>query len=228
MIDAQGSIATDLTATRARGQTSLYVRRIISQPDEASWLWLVQRLNPLLELQAEYRLRGAARSLCDPQDLLNEAWLVTFMRLHQLRPRDGRWTPVLLEFLSTTLLHKINDLLRKELRRRIPRGTLLGAVGTREDAPMDRPPSEWSDRLTSALSAAARSEVGDLLRAALARLSPAEREIVVLRGIEQRSNEEVAALLGLGTSAASMRWIRALARLRRSLPAHVVEDLARS
>ena len=47
----------------AQGRTSLHVRRILEEPSEESWLWLVERFHPLLELQVEYRLRGRLRRL---------------------------------------------------------------------------------------------------------------------------------------------------------------------
>jgi len=206
-----------LFAADARGNTSLCVRRILEQPDEESWLWLVQRLNPLLEMQVEYRLKGPARRLCDPQDLINEAWFVAFMRLHTLKARNDRWTPVLLQFLSTTLLHKVNDLLRREIQRK--------ALGDAAGAGSGTVGSGLPDRMSSVLSHAARNEAQDLLRSTLAELRPEEREVVVLRGIEQLSNQEAAEQLGLKPSAVAMRWARALERLRRKLPDSLFEDL---
>jgi RNA polymerase sigma factor (sigma-70 family) len=209
--------ANALAATDAYGQTSFHVRRILHQPDEESWLWLVQRINPLLELQASYRLRDPARRLCDVEDLINETWLVAFMRLGTLRARDGRWTPVLLEFLSTTLLHKVNDVLRRELHRRA-QPLVDGNARPSQDIELRG--------ATSALSRAARSEHENALRAALARLAPAEQEVVVLRGVEQRPNHQVAAMLGQKPSAVAMRWSRALKHLREVLPGSLFQELS--
>ena len=47
-------------------------------------------------------------------------------------------------------------------------------------------------------------------------MSALDREILTLRHFEHLSNAEAAAELGLGESAASKRYIRALARLRES------------
>jgi len=47
-----------------------------------------------------------------------------------------------------------------------------------------------------------------------ARLSPSDRRILTLRHLEEKSNQEVATLLGISPIAASKRHSRALQRLR--------------
>jgi RNA polymerase sigma-70 factor (ECF subfamily) len=44
-----------------------------------------------------------------------------------------------------------------------------------------------------------------------------DREVLVLRHFEELSNQEVANLLHIGTSAASKRYVRALGRFRTVL-----------
>ena len=62
-----------------------------------------------------------------------------------------------------------------------------------------------------------REELRVSLQAALDRLSPADREVLVLRHVEQMDTGEVAAVLGLSESAVKMRHLRALDRLRTLL-----------
>jgi RNA polymerase sigma-70 factor (ECF subfamily) len=52
------------------------------------------------------------------------------------------------------------------------------------------------------------------LEEALNTLSPLDREVLALRHFEHLSNAEAAQSLGLTTSAASKRYLRALKRLR--------------
>lgn len=68
--------------------------------------------------------------------------------------------------------------------------------------------------LTSPSQAAVRDELGDVLRAALDQLNEIDREVLVLRHLEELSNQEVASVLGLDRFAASKRYLRALKRLR--------------
>jgi RNA polymerase sigma-70 factor (ECF subfamily) len=62
-----------------------------------------------------------------------------------------------------------------------------------------------------------REERRASVRAALDAMAAADREVLVLRHLEQLSFEEIAAVLGLGVSAVKMRHLRALARLRALL-----------
>lgn len=66
-------------------------------------------------------------------------------------------------------------------------------------------------------SAAIREELSKRLESAIAQLDEDDREVVLMRHAEQLSNQEVAALLGLSEAAASMRYLRAVRRLRTAL-----------
>ena len=147
--------------------------------------------------------------------------MVTFLKLHQLEPRNGRWTPVLLKFVSTTLLNTVNALMRKELHRQ----SFEGKNSESGSADSDGVSPEIVQRMTSVLSRAARSEAQELLRSTLAELSPEDREVVVLRGIEQIPNQRAAEQLGELPGTVAMRWSRALEKLRHKLPNSIFEDL---
>jgi len=73
--------------------------------------------------------------------------------------------------------------------------------------------------LTSPSQAAVREERIVQLRQALDKMDAIDREVLVLRHLEDMSNNEVAAELGLDKSAASKRYIRALSRLKDVLAA---------
>jgi RNA polymerase sigma-70 factor (ECF subfamily) len=59
-----------------------------------------------------------------------------------------------------------------------------------------------------------RDDLRERVRGALARLPRADREVLVLRLIEQLPTREVAARLGIGEGAVRTRQVRALGRLR--------------
>jgi RNA polymerase sigma-70 factor (ECF subfamily) len=65
--------------------------------------------------------------------------------------------------------------------------------------------------------AAIRSERKRRLEDALNSMDPLDREVLALRHFEHLSNAETAHVLGLGSSAASKRYLRALQRLREIL-----------
>ena len=62
-----------------------------------------------------------------------------------------------------------------------------------------------------------RAELQDRVRTALAALAPTDRQVLVLRYLEQLSTAETAAVLGIGEGAVKMRHRRALDRLCRLL-----------
>jgi RNA polymerase sigma-70 factor (ECF subfamily) len=97
---------------------------------------------------------------------------------------------------------------------------------TREQATA---PAGWDDRSSLDLAAklvdteltpaahAIRQELQRRFYAALDELRDDDREIVVMRHVEQLGNSEVAEALGLTPAAAGMRYLRALRRLKEVL-----------
>ena len=73
--------------------------------------------------------------------------------------------------------------------------------------------------LTSPTQAAIRAEMQVRLQEALNSMDALDREVVVLRHFEELSNVETAEVLGIETSAASKRYIRAIRRLKAILEA---------
>jgi RNA polymerase sigma-70 factor (ECF subfamily) len=67
---------------------------------------------------------------------------------------------------------------------------------------------------TSPSRNAIRDETRDRVRAALDELTPRDREVLVLRFLEQLSTAETAAALGIGEGAVKSRLMRAVARVR--------------
>jgi RNA polymerase sigma-70 factor (ECF subfamily) len=70
---------------------------------------------------------------------------------------------------------------------------------------------------TSPSQALIRDELRQRLRAALEQLAPHDREILVMRNLEQLPIAEIAAVLGLTEGAVKVRHVRALQRLRSIL-----------
>jgi RNA polymerase sigma-70 factor (ECF subfamily) len=68
--------------------------------------------------------------------------------------------------------------------------------------------------LTSPSKAAMRAELADQLERALAEMSQIDQEVLVLRHFEELTNSEVAEILGIEQKAASIRYVRAIKRLK--------------
>jgi len=71
--------------------------------------------------------------------------------------------------------------------------------------------------LTSPSQAAMRREAVEQVEEALDRMDPIDREVLALRHFEEMTNAETAEALGIQQKAASIRYVRALGRLRAIL-----------
>jgi len=198
--------------------TSIHVRAA-EAGDVESLDWVVRRFSPVLLAQAAYRLGPKLRVHCEPEDLVSEVWAIALPRLGDLSMREGRSTPVLMRFLATTLLYRVNDLVRRYVK---------GPAGRRESHggdPARDPLGGLAAPATDVVRRAVRDEAHRIVLSALEQLDPVDREVIVLRAIEQNSNKTAALLLGLSPSAASMRYRRALTRIRSRLPASVFDEI---
>ena len=191
---------------RADALTTMHVRQA-ADGDVGSVEWIVTRLSPLLLAHAHYRL-GRLVGQHDPQDVVQDAWLITLPRLASLTPRNGRLTPVLLRFLSTAVVNRVRNIFYDRARR--------------GDA---QSPSQVTTDRSGAVTQALRAERVATVQATIYELEPADREVVLLRGVEQVSAQAAAVLLGVSVDAVNKRYQRALTRLRQRLPGSVFDEV---
>ncbi len=194
--------------------TTLHVRRA-REGDRESLGWLVERLSPLVRVSVEYWLPRSMRRLYDPDDIVSDAWVATLPRLEGLSERGGRYTPVLVKFLTTTARQTIQNLVRKHAQNK-------PAVLSADDMPLDALPEDVDGVVTQA----AKRELRNAVRESLDGLGEADRTLLALRGLEQRSYDEIAQLMSVEkASSLRVRYLRALAKLRRRLPGGVFDEL---
>lgn len=205
----------------AGDETSLHIHRA-RRGDAQSLGWVVARFSPLLLAQASYRLSRGLRGYYEPDDLVADVWVVALPRLGAADGPAADGTNALLRFLATTLIYRVNNLMRKHVRSDRP--MRQGDVAQSGTDILARLPAETAGVVTEVI---AHERRGDVLTA-LSALDPLDREIVIMRGIEQTSNETVAELLDLKPNTVSHRYRRALEKLRSRLPdsvfAEIVDD----
>ncbi len=170
------------------------------------------RLRRLIEFRLDARLRGRL----DPDDVLQESYLAAVQRTQHFRGKDEASLFVWLRMVvQQTLIDahrrhlgaKQRDAYRERaLDRQVPAGATSASlaftlVGT----------------LTTPTLAARRAELSEQLTAALDRMDATDREVLALRHFEELTNQEVAEELGIQQKAASIRYIRALRRLKQIL-----------
>lgn len=209
---------TNPTARSATLETSLHVHRALDG-DLASLEWIVARFSPLLQIQARQRLGAFLGKLYDPEDLVNDVWAIALPRLPALNARDGRYTPVLLKFLSTSLLNRLNSLMQKHIKAMDGTPKLDARRG---DTPLSALPQDTINVVTRAVK---RERSGVIQRVLEEELSEEDRRIIILRGIEMNPVAEVAVILGMLPNTVTVKYRRALERLRRKLPGSIFEEL---
>jgi RNA polymerase sigma-70 factor, ECF subfamily len=199
--------------------TSIRVRSALDGDHEARD-WIVRRLSPLLLAQARYRMGRRLQRFCDPEDLVADVWQRAIPRLTaELRPTEGRCTPVLVSFLSGIVINRINELIREMIRQRGDEIRSGGPSGNESGPERFRAPGEavWRRLLV-------HDDVRKVLEI-LDELDPQDQEIIILRKVEGVSSKIVARRLDVATNVINTRLSRALARLRERIPEGVFDEL---
>lgn len=192
--------------TLAVALTSADARAPLAAPCRSEELaWQASLSEVLVEQQPMlrrlvHRLLAWPGAAAEVDDVVQEALLAAWSRRSGFRGESSVST-----WLTRIALNKARNHMRwARLRRRQVRH--------------DDPASEPADPDTAS-SPAEHREGTDAVHAALASLPHADREILVLHYLEQRSVSEVADLLGLRRPATDTRLHRARARLRKLLAA---------
>ncbi len=203
------------------------------EPDPAQEIARIDRVRggdagALAEAFQEYRLR-LLRTVSfrldprligriDPDDVLQESYVSAAQRYGHV---EGSSESSLFIWLRLIVLQTLADVHRQHL------GAQKRDAG--REVAMHRPASPDATSIslarcllgsvTSPSQALARAEVAHRLRAALDQMDAIDREVLALRHFEELANHEVAEVLGIEQKAASIRYVRALRRLKGILDA---------
>lgn len=170
----------------------------------------------LLKL-AEQRLNPLLRRRLSPEDIVQETFASALHRQAYLEQHPE--VPLAFK-LRTLLLQVLADAERKHLqsqKRDVFRE--MEPLPTEDASDPGQPWEELAASMTSPRSKVAREERHSLLRHALETLSEEDRNVLILRHFERLGNAECAERLGIAPKAASIRYVRALQRLRQRLEA---------
>ncbi len=189
-------------------ETTHFVRRALLG-DLASLDWVVRQFSPLLLMHARNRVGRLRSPGLEPEDLVQRVWAITLPKLAQLQPRDNRYTPVLRSYLHTTLKQDFMNWLRASARRR--------AHGAGAEVDQERAIEQSSSPTTGLVTRICRSEAVEALWEALQSLSESDRELIVRRGLEEESYEDLSVALGADAATLRVRFHRAILRLKGHL-----------
>lgn len=170
------------------------------------------RLKRVVSLRLDRRLRGRV----DPADVLQDAFLEALRRFAEYLRDPSMPFYLWLRFIACQRLQALCrehlGAQRRDVRRERSIDEPAGPLATSEVLA-----ARLLGSLTTPSQVLMRSEMKARLREALDSLEPFDREIIALRNFEQLGNSEAAAVLGLGVSAASKRYMRAITRLKEVL-----------
>jgi RNA polymerase sigma-70 factor (ECF subfamily) len=176
---------------------------------------LFARHRDRLRHMVAWRLDRRLAARVDPSDVVQEVLAEADRKLdHYLRDRPLPFFPWLRQLAGEHLatLHRRHVRAQKRsVRREEP-----GILALPEDSA-----AELAGRLASSATSpsqrAVRQELRQRLQQALQQLPERDREVLVLRQLEQLSVADVAEVLGINAGAVKVRHLRALQRLRTLL-----------
>jgi RNA polymerase sigma-70 factor, ECF subfamily len=181
--------------------------------DEAAWTELLARHRDRLRRMVAVRIDRRLAARVDPSDVVQEALADAALGLSSyLRDRPLPFYPWLRQVAWLRLVQLYRHHVVAQ-RRSVDR-----------EVPAEPPIADASAHLLAAACLAAegstpsraliREELLDRVHAALARLDPRDREVLVMRHLEGMSSAEVGAVLLINEGAVRARLVRALKRLR--------------
>jgi RNA polymerase sigma-70 factor (ECF subfamily) len=163
-----------------------------------------------------FRLAEPLRGRLGPEDVLQEAFVAASQRLSHYANSPATSPFIWLRMIvNQTLI----DLHRQHLGAQMRDAAREVSI---DNVPYGQATSasvaiQLVGAFTSPSGAAARADLLGLVQAAIERMDPIDREVLALRHFEELSNSEVAEALGIEQKAASIRYIRALRRLKEIL-----------
>jgi RNA polymerase sigma-70 factor (ECF subfamily) len=196
------------------------VLRLLEQAragDEQAFDRLLARYRPELRAFVELRLGPGVRARVDPSDVVQEAQLEAFVRLPEYLERRPMPFPVWLRKTTYERLLKIRRH-HEAAQRSVGREVAL--------------PEKSSVLLACRLKAAVPEPVQQLceseraaqVQQALARLGEVDREVLLMRHVEELPYEAIGHVLDMAPATARKRYGRALLRLRKALSGADFED----
>jgi len=168
-----------------------------------------ERLLRMVEFRMDARLRGRVEA----EDVLQEAYLDAAKRMHHF----SEDTPTsFFIWLRMVVTQTLIDVHRRHLgaeKRDAGREIRMRGAAFSQTTSFSLA-ANLLGRFTSPTHAARREEQAERLRATLDGMDPIDREVLALRHFEELTNSETAAELGIQQKAASIRYVRALRRLK--------------
>jgi RNA polymerase sigma-70 factor (ECF subfamily) len=175
-----------------------------------------ERLRRMIGVRLDRRLRGRL----DPSDVLQEAFLEFAHALPAYARNPEAPFYIWLRCIAGRKLHALHRRHLGTHKRDAAREVSIHHSGLPEASSASLA-DQLVGKLTTPSRAIVRAEARSRIQQALTEMDEVDREVLALRHFEQLSNKETALVLDITEAAASVRYMRALRRLKdqlKSLP----------
>jgi RNA polymerase sigma-70 factor, ECF subfamily len=186
------------------------------QGDDSAVNRLLDRHRQALRRMVQLRLDQKIQGRIDVSDIVQDVLVEANRRLPQYLENPVMSFHLWVRQIAKDRIIDAHRRHRVSAKRSVDREQSLAVPAASDRSTYDLIGQLHDPELTPA-AAATRQEMAQLVESALGRLSEQDCEIIVMRHYEQLSNMEVAEALGLTEPAASMRYLRAVRRLRELL-----------
>ncbi len=176
---------------------------------------LLERHRDALRRMVGLRMDRALQRRVDASDIVQDVLVEANRRLTEYLASSGMPFQLWLRHLARDRMidaHRRHHAARRNVAREQP----LEAAPHGDQSAFDLAALVRDRELTPA-AAATHHELERRFQAAIETLDDADREVVLMRHFEQLSNKDVALTLEISESAAGMRYLRAMRRLRAML-----------
>jgi RNA polymerase sigma-70 factor (ECF subfamily) len=195
---------TDELLIDAKGGDDLAINRLLERHRDS-----VRRL-------VQMRLDHKIRRRIDVSDVVQEVFVEANRRLRQYLQQPVMPFHLWLRQIAKDRIIDAHRRHRESAKRSVDRERPLVARGNLDRSTMEFAAQLCDPQLTPA-AAATQQEMARRVEQAIAELPDQDAEIIIMRHYEQLSNQEIAQALEITEPAASMRYLRAVRKLRATL-----------
>ncbi|MEC9096694.1 MAG: sigma-70 family RNA polymerase sigma factor [Planctomycetota bacterium] len=184
--------------------------------DQTAWNVLLQRHRSAVQRLIHMRLDNRIRQRVGVSDVVQDVMIAANRRIDRYLQNPGIDFHLWLRQIAKDRIIDAHRRHRTAAKRSVDREHRLVQEGGAKHSTMNLAGQIRDADLTPA-ARATRREMANRMEDALLELNELDRDIIIMRHYEQLSNDEVSQALNLQPAAASMRYLRALRKLKNQL-----------
>jgi RNA polymerase sigma-70 factor (ECF subfamily) len=188
----------------------------VRQGDSSAINRLLERHRQAVHRMVQLRLDHKIRRRVDVSDVVQDVFVEANRRLREYLQDPKMPFHLWLRHIAQDRIIDAHRRHRGSAKRSVDQERVLFAPAGGDRSSIDLAAQLCDAQLTPA-AAATQREMARRVESAIASLDDQDAEVIMMRHYEQLSNQEVAVALSLSEPASSMRYLRAIRRLRQLL-----------